>query len=220
MCMRLAASFGLPVAQVEYMIVGSPVLVVGRYDRIVTREGVVERIHQEDFCQALGMMPDLKYQADGGPSFADVARIVREACASPLEDIEALVRIALFNLLVGNCDAHGKNFSLLYRGSRTALAPFYDLVSTMAYPELAPKLSMRVGREYRIDKIGKAELEQFARDIGVRPRLVSDSLRELIHAAPPAWIQASELPEIKAYAELIARMRGGWDERARRALAE
>lgn len=212
-CMRLAALVGLAVPKVAYMAFGRPVLAVERYDRVPGPSATIERIHQEDACQALGIMPDRKYQADGGPSFKDLAGLIRSACTEPLPCIEALLRIALFNLLIGNCDAHGKNFSLLYKGGRSDLAPFYDLVSTTAYPDLETKLSMRFGKEYRIDRIGKAELELFALDVGVKPRAVLETRDIMISSISGAWESAASLPELSEFADLIGMIRSGFDER-------
>jgi serine/threonine-protein kinase HipA len=212
-CMRLAAALGLAVPKVELKVIGRPVLVIDRYDRAWTDSGAIERIHQEDFCQALGIMPDRKYETDGGPGFSEIAKIIRQSCFAPLRDIEALICVALFNFLVGNCDAHGKNFSLLYSETGIRLAPFYDLVSTMVYPELSAKLSMRMGNEYRPDRIKSSELERFARDIGVRPRLVENSLSELGLAASVAWDKIGRLPELADHTDLVMNIRRGWEER-------
>ncbi|PKL76424.1 MAG: hypothetical protein CVV27_10325 [Candidatus Melainabacteria bacterium HGW-Melainabacteria-1] len=159
-------------------------LILERFDRARAADGGIARLHQEDFCQALGIMPDRKYQADGGPGFTDLVRVIRRACTAPIIDIELLVGIALFNLLVGNCDAHGKNFSLLHRENRNGLSPFYDLVSTTMWPELDTKLSMRFGKEYRLDKNERADLAVFAADLGVKAILVTQRLDSLIEAAP------------------------------------
>jgi serine/threonine-protein kinase HipA len=147
------------------------------------------------------------------PGFASIADLVRRASANPLRDITYLVRIALYNLLIGNCDAHGKNFSLIYRGTDIALAPFYDLVSTAVYPELAAKLSMRIGGEYRVDHIGKAELEGFAKDLGVRTRFVADELKGLVQTARDAQTEVAALPELQEYATLVSSMMDGWAKR-------
>ena len=213
--MRLAAFVGLAVPKVEYMTFGRAVLVVERYDRVPGPDASIERIHQEDSCQALGIMHDRKYQADGGPSFKDLAGLIRSACSEPLPCIEALLRIALFNMLIGNCDAHGKNFSLIYRGERTDLAPFYDLVATAAYPDLETRLSMRIGKEYRIDRIGKADLESFALDVGVKPRAVLETRDSMISSISGLWESAASLPELARYADLIRMIRNGFDERAK-----
>ena len=99
----------------------------------------LERLHQEDFCQAQGIVSETKYQKEGGPSlkqcFAPAARRVERAVI----DLARLLDAVIYNYLVGNNDAHGKNFSLLYHGVGTAnpeirLAPLYDVVSTTTIP--------------------------------------------------------------------------------------
>lgn len=215
LCMRLAERLGIGVPRVEMVTLGRPVLVIERYDRRMSSDGV-ERLHQEDFCQALGIMPDRKYQADGGPGFADISRIIRTACARPLKDVERLIRVALFNTLIGNCDAHGKNFSILYNEEGATLAPFYDLLSTTVYPELERKLSMKIGKENHIDKIDASDLAAFAVDIGVRPRLVAAELEGLLAKADTAWEVASKSDRLELYGNLTERVRDDWRRRARR----
>lgn len=214
-CMRLAGALGLPVAPAEMTMIGRPVLIVERYDRDRGPDGSITRIHQEDFCQALGILPDRKYQSDGGPGFSDVARLIRRACTKPLADLVCLIDIALFNLLAGNCDAHGKNFSLLYSGKEIRLAPFYDLVSTMIWPELEPKLSMRFGRESRIEKVRSADLDAFAADIGVKPGIVRERADALIGIASSEWDGIRILPELKGNEDVVDRIREGWESRGR-----
>lgn len=151
-CMRLARETGLPCAQTRIETVGAHrCLLIKRYDRKGEGE-TLERLHQEDFCQALGITSRYKYQAEGGPSLARCFELVRTASAEPAKDLITLFEAVLFNYLIGNNDAHGKNFSLLYTGSGTEpyvhLAPFYDLVSTAYYPELSPKMAMKIGGKY------------------------------------------------------------------------
>lgn len=215
--MRLAGRLGLGVPRVEVAVLGRPVLVIERYDRRVSAGGI-ERMHQEDFCQASGILPDRKYQSDGGPGFSDLSRIIRNECATPVQDIERLVRCALFNALLGNCDAHGKNFSILYGESGLTLAPFYDLLSTTVYPGLERKLSMRLGKENRIDKVATPDLAAFATDIGVRPRFVTGELERLVAEAGTAWDEMSTLTELEPYGDTVARMHDGWAQRAARLL--
>lgn len=215
-CLRLAETLGLPVPRAEIVDMGRPVLILERFDRARDLDGSVMRLHQEDFCQALGIMPDRKYQADGGPGFADLARVIRRACTAPIIDIEILVGIALFNLLVGNCDAHGKNFSLLHRENRKGLSPFYDLVSTTMWPELDTKLSMRFGKEYRLEKIERSDLALFAADLGVKAALVTQRLDSLIEGASTAWQTVFSLKELEPQHDLIQRMRDDWEKRAAR----
>jgi serine/threonine-protein kinase HipA len=102
-----------------------------RYDRHVDEQGRVQRLHQEDFCQALAITPERKYAAEGGPSFKTSFALVNKVASRPAVAVLKLLDAALFNLVAGNADACGKNFSLLYRPN-AAFAPLYDLMSTVA----------------------------------------------------------------------------------------
>jgi serine/threonine-protein kinase HipA len=94
----------------------------------------------------------MKYQNEGGPSLEQCFSLVREVSSTPAPDILTLLDAVSFNFLIGNNDAHGKNFSFLYEsvdgGHATRLAPLYDLVSTTHYPELSPKMAMKIGIRY------------------------------------------------------------------------
>ena len=139
-CMTLARAIGIPAAETRIIDVGDiPCLLVTRYDRAVDpRSGVVRRIHQEDFCQALGRSPEQKYQSDGGPLAREIVRLIRDGWSTtPAKDVLAFVDLVVFNAIIGNADAHGKNYSMLYDGRIRRLAPGYDLVSTVFWPALA-----------------------------------------------------------------------------------
>lgn len=143
-----------------------------RYDRASGTHDWV-RLHQEDFCQALGLPPSRKYEADGGPSFADCVELVRTASVEPARDLLLLLRWQAFNVGIGNADGHAKNLSLLRdSGGNWRLAPFYDLVSTRALPRLSSRLAMRIGRAVRIDRIGADDWSHLAHAIRMRPRYV------------------------------------------------
>lgn len=147
-CMKLASAAGLQAAGVEIGTAGDiRFLQVQRYDRRVLPHGRLERIHQEDFCQALGVPPELKYQQEGGPNLKQCFELVRSVTTVPGPDLLQLFDAIVFNFLIGNCDAHGKNFSLLREKNTIRLAPLYDLVSTRAYPELAGEMAMKIGGE-------------------------------------------------------------------------
>lgn len=93
-------------------------------------DGTIERLHQEDSCQALGASPDTKYQAEGGPNLSDCFQLLRSVSTNPVIDLRRLLDAVIFNFLIGNNDAHGKNFSLIYQGRECRLAPLYDVLST------------------------------------------------------------------------------------------
>ncbi len=152
-CMRLAKLVGIDVPDAQIRTVNDmPYFLVERYDR-VHDDGAIKRLHQEDFCQALSIMPDVKYEREGGPSFARCQDVLREASAKPAADQIALLERLIFNYLIGNADAHGKNFSLLYKGNKPELAPAYDLLSTAVYPDLSAKMAMKIGGKYKPDDV-------------------------------------------------------------------
>jgi serine/threonine-protein kinase HipA len=145
-CLRLAARLKLPVPAVEMRYGGTiPFLLVERYDRAAHKDGTITRLHQEDFCQALSVPPELKYEEEGGPGTERSLNLIDRATARPAADRLAFIRALIFHYLVGNADAHGKNYALLYRGKVPDLAPLYDVVCTAAYPRLAKKQAMAIG---------------------------------------------------------------------------
>lgn len=145
-CLRLAARLKLPVPPVEMRHGGAiPFLLVERYDRSRHNDGTITRLHQEDFCQALSVPPELKYEEEGGPGTERSLDLIDRATARPAADRLAFIRMLIFHYLVGNADAHGKNYALLYRAKVPDLAPLYDVVCTAAYPRLAKKLAMAIG---------------------------------------------------------------------------
>ena len=134
-CMRLANTLQLGTPKVDLIEDDDhSYLEILRYDRSVNN-GVVGRIHQEDFCQALGIVSDRKYQAGGGAKLKDCYRLINEFSENRLIDITRFVEWIIFNYLIGNTDAHAKNLSLLHGDSGITLAPFYDLLSTEVYEE-------------------------------------------------------------------------------------
>ena len=214
LCMKLAAASGLPAASVETRTVdGMAYLLVGRYDRThhQTAEGahVLERIHQEDFCQALGIVSEMKYQKEGGPSLKQCFGLLREVSNSPVIDLARLLDAVIYNYLVGNNDAHGKNFSLLYHGIGTdnlqiRLAPLYDIVSTIYYPELNHDMAMKIGGEYSSEEVLPANFERLAEEAGLAKPIVRHRVPELAETviANLAEIEIAN-PAAEAVAALI-----------------
>lgn len=184
-CMRLARVIGLTVAPVEVgNIEGIDYLLVERYDRHWNSDGEsmgqkLKRIHQEDFCQALGIVPERKYQNEGGPSLKESFALLRECSSSPVLDLNALLDAVIFNALIGNHDAHGKNFSLIYSGGKTRMAPLYDLLCTTFYPELSTKMAMKVGGEYDSRKLTGANWERMAEESGLNKLMVKRRVLEM-----------------------------------------
>ncbi|MBV9990290.1 MAG: type II toxin-antitoxin system HipA family toxin [Alphaproteobacteria bacterium] len=164
--MQLAAACKLDVAEARLRTVRDrPYLLVSRYDRRTDAQGRVHRVHQEDFCQALGIAPERKYAAEGGPTFKTSFALLRNVATRPAVEVLKLLDAALFNLVLGNADAHGKNFSLLYRSDTVALAPLYDLMCTAAIPGISTKLAMKLGEAAELKDFTPRTWEKFARAI-------------------------------------------------------
>lgn len=179
-CMQLAASIGLAVPAVTVLHKHIPLYLVERYDRLIEESsGKIERLHQEDFCQALAVMPEMKYEKEGGPTLQDCFQVLRDKSIQPTADIKSLLDWVVFNFLIGNADAHAKNISLLLTDRGPKLAPFYDLLCTAVYPELNAKMAMRVGGEDRPEWIIARRWEQFASDIGISGKLVKSTLKKM-----------------------------------------
>jgi len=178
--MRLAWAVGLNVANVEPRAVcGRKFLLIERYDRSFDADGRVQRIHQEDFCQAIGIPPEKKYAIEGGPAIVDCFKLVRECSAVPGRDVIELLNATVFNVIVGNADAHGKNFSILYPSGGPRLAPLYDLLSTAFYPEISAGFAMKIGRRSTLGELDAKGWERFAADAGIGWPLVRQRVGEM-----------------------------------------
>jgi len=215
-CMRLARELGLEAAYVETTEVGGrKVLIVERYDRRVDDDGTVHRIHQEDFCQATGTPPSKKYEEDGGPSLARIAGIVGQAAST--DSLERLLRTATLNVVVGNGDAHAKNFSLLHdEDGRLRLAPAYDVMSTMVYGDR--RLAMYIDSLQRTERVTLDRLVAEGASWGMSRGRATNLIHEVVDRLPEAVETASsQTPEMPArflalMNEQIARLRGADDQ--------
>ena len=179
-CMTLAAAIGLDVASVEMRTVGGrPFLLITRYDRTRSAEGQLVRLHQEDFAQALGIPSQRKYASEGGPTFKDSFALLRLAASRPARDILKLLDAAIFNLIIGNADAHSKNFSLLHKGGGITLAPLYDLLSTVAYADLSAKLAMKIAKKASLEEIQSRHWDTFANDVDLAAPYIHRRVKQL-----------------------------------------
>jgi serine/threonine-protein kinase HipA len=178
--MRLAATIGLDAAPVEARVVRDrPFLLVQRYDRAHGQGSSMHRIHQEDFCQALGVPPETKYAGEGGPSFKACFALLRRVAARPAVEVLKLLDAAIFNVIVGNADAHGKNFSILYDDAGSRLAPLYDLLATVAWPELSPTFAMKIGKRATLAELDALGWTAFAADAGLGLPLIRRRVAEI-----------------------------------------
>ena len=170
-CLALAEAMQLKPAKSRIHSVGNrSFLLVERYDRVVAAQGLQgprQRLHQEDFCQALGVVPEMKYQNEGGPDLAQCFELVRRVTRPSAPQVLRLFDYVIFNTLIGNHDAHAKNFSLLYASGSPVLAPFYDTLSTAVYPTLTPKMAMKIGSKYKFSEVEARHWDQFAESAGL-----------------------------------------------------
>ena len=211
-CMTLAAAMKLNVASVRIQRVADrQFLLVQRHDRRPVAEttgpqsdrGAIEqpliqapptptdpptrpttRLHQEDFCQALGVPPEHKYQNEGGPDLAQCFALLRQATRPSAPHILRLLDTVVFNALIGNHDAHGKNFSILYQQAGAGLAPLYDALSTAVNAHLTDKMAMKIGGKYRFSEVMARHWAQFARDAGLSPAQVKRRILEIARRLP------------------------------------
>jgi serine/threonine-protein kinase HipA len=189
--MRLAAACALDAAQTELLdVAGLPVLAVRRYDRLETPGGAIPaRLHQEDGCQATATPPGMKYEEQGGPALRHLAGLLR-SYGDPA-DVTRLLRRTVFNMAVGNADAHAKNFSILHDTGNLAirLAPLYDVLSTIALQltdtpgqpmQADAHLGQRVGGQADIRKVTAASLIDEAVTWGIRRRAAGSAVAEAL----------------------------------------
>ena len=180
-CMTLAKAVGLPAPNVEiFWLNERPYYLVERFDRHFESDGTVTRIHQEDFCQAKHVPPEIKYECDGGPSVEQCFALLDQridAGKMPGKYRLVLLQGVMFNYLIGNGDAHAKNFSILYQQGAESLAPFYDLLCTMIYSNnLKAKMAMKIGGKYKFCNVQSRHWERLATALSLRPDFVRQQL--------------------------------------------
>lgn len=203
-CMSLARRMKLPVAEVGIYRTPKPVLVVRRFDRVAVQgvaegathganEPTVQRLHIIDACQASDLPESFKYERNLGSG--EHVRDIREGVSfqTLFERVEqtvnkavarmTLLKWALFQFLIGNCDAHGKNFSFFVRREGLDLAPWYDLVSVVQYEGIDHQLAMAWGDAFSLDDVGAFQLADFAQRCGVDRNLLKREAARLAKLA-------------------------------------
>ena len=195
-CMSLAKRMGLPVAEVSIYRTPRPVLVVSRFDRLALNEGtgpVVQRLHVIDACQASDLPATYKYERNFGSG--EHVRNIREGVSFEVlfERVEqtvnkaaarlTMLRWALFQFLIGNSDAHGKNFSFFVRRQGLEPAPWYDLVSVVRYSGIDHELAMAYGDAFSLEEVGAFQLSDFAQRCKVDKRLLKREATRLAKLA-------------------------------------
>lgn len=189
-CLRLAQEAGLPAASVEKITVGTETAIcVSRYDRMRVGGSQI-RLHQEDFCQSLGVMPQIKYQNQGGPGTTELADVLWQHSSQPRTDVGTLFQALVFNFLIGGTDAHAKNYSLLFgTNGQIRLAPLYDISSALPYPQLQKrkiKMAMKIGSHYRWWDIRLEDWAATAASLRLEPAQALHTLASMCLSLPDA----------------------------------
>ena len=188
LCLCLARALGLSVAHSRvHRFDGEPAIVVERFDR-TTWNGQLLRVHQEDICQALAVVPTRKYQSDGGPGPTAIVELLRTHSSAGSEDVQRLVDALAFNWLIAGTDAHAKNYSLLLGSpGRVRLAPLYDLGSALPYPGLRQDkltMAMKIGNTYRLRDIRRHHWEKLAGELRLPVEATLARIIEMAQALP------------------------------------
>ena len=189
--LRLAGRMGLPVAESSISdFEGERAIVLKRYDRAFQNDGSLGRLHQEDMCQALAVPPLRKYENEGGPGAQEIVDLLLTESSDPGTDAGLFFDALALNWAIAGTDAHAKNYSMLVSATSVRLAPLYDLISALPYPEQIParglKLAMRVDREYEMAKIWREHWEGLAERCDLDRGPVVQRVQEVVSALPAA----------------------------------
>jgi serine/threonine-protein kinase HipA len=205
LCLATARLLRLPVARSEVKVFGDErAIVLERYDRVHIAHRTGRRVHQEDLCQALGLPPTAKYQAEGGPTPEQVIALLRHEMhpvSAAVEGIGRFVDALAFNWIIGGTDAHAKNYSVLLAGDQVRLAPLYDVASALPYDDMyVPKLrlAMRIGGEYRLESVSGRHWRRFADANGLDPEQTLARIDDLAAWTPGALATAVKAPAVQA----------------------
>lgn len=185
LCMRAAEICGLRVAKTSLLDFGVPVICSERFDRLAeVDEGKLQviRLHQEDFTQVFGWTSGSKYAELDGGSLRTIADYLRAHADNPVADIREFAKTMLFNYLIGNCDNHLKNVSLLYGEDwiEVSLAPTYDLACTTWYPNLSRDMGMAINGVSDIDEVTVEDVRAAAGELGISQRELSRIAHDLV----------------------------------------
>lgn len=207
LCQDIAARLGMPAANSRVLALDQTYIVVERYDRLPPLPGsfFVQRIHQEDVCQALGLMPGKKYQEEGGPGIAQIVTLIRRTSSDPDADVDRFLKANIFNWLIGATDGHAKNYSLLIGAAdEVRLAPLYDLSSQLPYPQLIQqRVAMRIGDHYDIRRVGIADWHKLARACAIEEEHMLALLANMADALPAEIAGAREQALIDGLSESV-----------------
>jgi serine/threonine-protein kinase HipA len=211
-CMQLADAVGLPVPHVQVLQGTISLFVIERFDRQYI-DGRVRRLHQQDFCQALGLSSTQKYESQGGPSFAACVQLIKQHVhvTHRAKDLFTLLDWLCFNLLIGNNDSHAKNISLLSDKGRYRLTPFYDLLCTVIYPSLQRDFAFQLGGRFDVLSLSVRNMEKMEQEVGIKSGTLLIRLQQMwdrMTAQLPIVVATveQELPDCKIAARIARKV--------------
>jgi serine/threonine-protein kinase HipA len=223
-CVTLAKRLGLPTVEIATGRAGKRTfLLAKRYDR-TGGGGRWRRLHQEDFCQALGKPPSAKYEINktgiAGPSIKNMFDATRRLMAPT--DILRLLDMVIFNVIACNTDAHAKNFSMMINGAGATLAPVYDVMCGEAWRHVTKNLAQQIAGRNRGEQLTGKDWHRFARECGLGARQVIGRVRALAEAAlVEATTAAAEIAAMPAGSHpILEEVRAAVERRARTLLAQ
>ncbi len=174
-CMNLAKTIGLNVPECLVHQGKFPIYVIERYDRFEKK-----RLHQQDFCQALGFTSEFKYEDHSGPNLKMIYDLIvnHTSAVKKNQALKNFLKWVAFNLIIGNNDCHAKNISFLMINNKLELAPFYDLLSTTVYPKLKKTFCYKIGDTHDFSRMGRKQFLQFENQLGLKQNSFLDVLQE------------------------------------------
>ncbi|MER9937242.1 type II toxin-antitoxin system HipA family toxin [Mesorhizobium sp. M0088] len=215
-CLQLACKLGMDAAHSQVLdFAGEKAIVLERFDRR-SIDGKTIRIHQEDMCQALSVMPTLKYENQGGPGITTISKTVLSASLDPIRDRQTFMAANVFNWIIAGTDAHAKNYSMLLGAQGEArLAPLYDISSIL--PHLGEgeieaemrdlKLAMKIDRVYPIDEIMPRHWARCASSAKVGGEYTVRTIRHQLAVMPDMASEcAQELRQEGIFHEIVGRL--------------
>jgi serine/threonine-protein kinase HipA len=223
-CLTLAKRMRIPTPKVTTGRAGKRTyLLVKRYDRTDVG-GRCRRLHQEDYCQALGKPPSAKYESNQtgirGPTLKDMFGITRQHM--PPTEIVRLLDMVILNVLACNSDAHAKNYSIMIRAGNASLAPMYDIMCGEVWENITKNLAQKIGSVSRGDHLNRTHWQQFARECGLNPKQIIYRIDALAKSAiAEAELAASEVVAMPAGDhDALQQARKAVERRARQLLTQ
>lgn len=216
LCLKLARMVGINTVNVEVLNIPEPILLVERYDR-QQHDNTIVRVHQLDFCQLGGYLPDQKYEKYNGPTLATLFNLIDKYAKIPAPDKLQALNWVIFNFLIGNADAHAKNVAMLILpGGKMKLAPFYDILSTAIYPTLSDEMAMKIGNEDRPRWVTQQQWQQFAQDIDMNFALMKKQASLIVEKTQSNLEQAAESLNIPTTHRLVKNIKKVMTDRIRK----